>query len=350
MITAISAGGAAAHVEADLLEELTALLGQSLSLDDSLAKFSERLKQIVAFDAIAVYMRQGDFLPPKFVRGEDRALFSSLKMPIGEGLSGWVAQNRRPIINGNPSVEPGYLNDPAKFSTLRSALAVPLESAQGEVLGVLVTYAMQADKYNNRDLGTLQAIAPNVAAAIENAVRFHLAETQASTDFLTRALQAKTFLGRLEAEVKNCSASDQVLSLVLCDLDAFREVNENFGHAEGNRFLSKVADCFRDTVRDGDCVGRLGGDEFALLLPGLSPHTAEARVRDLRAAVRDISVDLFGNAHIVTASLGVASFPEDGTTADQLMEAADQSMRAAKRTRDIRLHRELGVAVVAARG
>ena len=78
-------------------------------------------------------------LIPEHVSGDNFRLFSSLRIPLGQGLSGWVAQNRKPIINGNPSVEPGYLNDPTKFSTLRSALAIPLEGLSG-VVGVLALY------------------------------------------------------------------------------------------------------------------------------------------------------------------------------------------------------------------
>ena len=80
--------------------------------------------------------------------GDNHRLFSSLRIPLGSGLSGWVAQNRKPIINGNPSVEPGYLNDPTKFSTLRSALAIPLEGLAG-VVGVLALYHAETDAFTS---------------------------------------------------------------------------------------------------------------------------------------------------------------------------------------------------------
>ena len=91
------------------------------------AVFRWRLRRLVAHDSMAVYVLKDGVLVPEFVSGDNFRLFSSLRIPIGEGLSGWVAQNHKAILNGNPSVEPGYLNDPTKYSTLRSALAVPLE-------------------------------------------------------------------------------------------------------------------------------------------------------------------------------------------------------------------------------
>src|SRR5256886_15182322 len=126
---------ASARQEAQMLFELSHDLGSSLSLNETLSLFSARLKRMVQYDAIAVYLKQENELVPEFVTGDNFRLFTSLRIPIGQGLSGWVAQNSKPIINGNPSVEPGYLNDPSKFSTLRSALAVPLSGMNGVARG-----------------------------------------------------------------------------------------------------------------------------------------------------------------------------------------------------------------------
>ena len=93
---------------ADVLNEL----GSSLSVDDTLSLLAARLKRMIPYDTVAIYVRQEQRLIPQFVSGKEFRLFSSLEIPKGQGLSGWVAENRRPIVNGNPSVEPGYLNDP----------------------------------------------------------------------------------------------------------------------------------------------------------------------------------------------------------------------------------------------
>ena len=108
-----------------------------------------RLKRLVPYDSIAVYVLRDQKLVPEYVNGENFRLFSSLEIPVGEGLSGWVAQNRKPILNGNPSVEAGYMGDPDKFSTLRSALAVPLEGLNGAV-GVLALYRAEKDAFTTR--------------------------------------------------------------------------------------------------------------------------------------------------------------------------------------------------------
>src|SRR5579864_8295462 len=108
---------AAARQEVQMLFELSQDLGNSLSLSDTLSVLAARLKRAVPYDSIAIYVRHDNKLIAEHVSGDNFRLFASLKIPLGEGLSGWVAENRKPIINGNPSVEPGYLNDPTKFST-----------------------------------------------------------------------------------------------------------------------------------------------------------------------------------------------------------------------------------------
>jgi GAF domain-containing protein len=107
---------------------------------------------------------------PEFVSGDNFRLFSSLRIPVGEGLSGWVAQNNKPILNGNPSVEPGYLNDPGKYSTLRSALAVPLEG-KSSVVAVVALYRAPQDAFSRDDLQVLETIASRLGATIENALK-----------------------------------------------------------------------------------------------------------------------------------------------------------------------------------
>src|SRR5213078_2378826 len=103
------------------------------------------------------YLRKDTALIPEFVTGDNFRLFTSLRIPIGQGLSGWVAQNSKPIVNGNPSVAPGYLNDPTKFSTLRSALAVPLSGLDG-VAGVIALYRSEKDAFSQDDLRVILAI------------------------------------------------------------------------------------------------------------------------------------------------------------------------------------------------
>ena len=142
--------------------------GLTLSSEDIFSLLSIRLKHLVAYDSMAVYCPKGDNLVAEFVSGDNFRLFSSLRIPLGEGLSGWVAQNHKTILNGNPSVEPGYMNDPTKYSTLRSALAVPIEGTAG-LVAVLALYRAAQDAFTNDDLASVVAIGGELGVTLQSA-------------------------------------------------------------------------------------------------------------------------------------------------------------------------------------
>jgi putative nucleotidyltransferase with HDIG domain len=171
-----AAGSKAGRYVADLIEtarrqgqEIADLSRQnvvSIGVRDILSLLAVRIKTLVPHDAMAVYCPKDDVLAAEFVSGDNFRLFSSLRIPLGEGLSGWVAQNHKAILNGNPSVEPGYLNDPTKYSTLRSALAVPIENAS-RVVAVLALYRAGQDAFTAEDLRVVETIGASMGMPIE---------------------------------------------------------------------------------------------------------------------------------------------------------------------------------------
>ena len=171
---------AAARQQGKEIVELSQQPGAFLRVEDVLSLLSVRLRHLVPHDSMVVYCPQGDELLPEFVSGENFRLFSSLRIPLGEGLSGWVAQNHKAILNGNPSVEPGYLNDPRKYSTLRSALAVPLEAPAG-IAAVLALYRAGQDTFTQDDLRVVETLGSEIGAVIENAHRPKAAGAVAGT-------------------------------------------------------------------------------------------------------------------------------------------------------------------------
>ncbi len=331
---------AEARQEVHLLFELTRDLGSSLSVDETLSVVAVRLKRMIPYDAIVVYIVSDDRIVPHYVNGEDFRLLSSLNMPIGQGLSGWVAENRKPILNGNPSVESGYMNDPKKYSLLRSALAVPLEGLNGTV-GVLTLYRLEKDAFSRDNLRILLAISSKVSLSIENALKFRLAEDSATTDYLTNLPNARSLFLRLEAELARCRREHGSLTVLVCDLNGFKQVNDRYGHLEGNRVLRDVADALRSHCRDYDYVARMGGDEFVLLLPGNDETASSKRIAELKEFAWQAGVvenGVIDNLSVqVSMSIGVATYPQDGADADQLLAAADHRMYKAKHSQKLLL-------------
>src|SRR5579862_7618381 len=330
---------AAARQEAQALFELSQDLGASLSLGETLSVFSVKLKPMVPYDAIAIYIQREGELIPEYVNGDNYRLFSSLRIPIGQGLSGWVAHNRKPIINGNPSVEPGYLNDPSKFSTLRSALAVPLEGLAG-VIGVLALYRGDRDAFTSDHLRILLAVSGKMALAIENALKYQQAENSATTDYLTGLPNARSLFLQLDRELARCKRDSTTLTVMVGDMDGFKQINDRFGHLEGNRVLRLFAQALKETCREYDYVARMGGDEFVVIAPGLPTDASVKKAYQLRELAKQAGFEVCAE-DILSLSVGQAMYPQDGKDAEQLLAEADRRMYLEKQQQPSRKNRRL---------
>lgn len=322
---------AAATQEAQMLYELTQDLGNSLSLQEALAFVGVRMKRLIPYETIAVYIRREDKLIPEYVSGENLRLFTSLEIPLGQGLSGWVAENNKPLLNGNPSVEAGYLNDPTKYSTLRSALAVPLNGVNGP-LGVMALYRAERDAFSKENLRILLAISPKVALAVETALTHRLLETSITTDYLTNLPNARSLFLSLDNELARARRTGSSLAVVVCDLDGFKQVNDRFGHLAGNKVLRLIANGLRESCTASDYLARMGGDEFVLLIPGEVGEELEMKIDRMRAIAKRAG-DSTPEPSVLSMSVGVAIYPDDGGDAEDLLAEADRRMYKSKRMR-----------------
>jgi len=330
---------AAARQEVQTLFELTQDLGASLSLSETLSVFSVKLRRSIPYDAIAIYVSQGDELVPEYVNGDNFRLFASLRIPIGQGLSGWVAQNLKPILNGNPSVEPGYLNDPSVYSTLASGLAVPLEGLGG-VVGVVALYHAEKDFFTTDHLRILMAVSSKMALAIENARKYEQAESSAVTDYLTGLPNARSLFLQLDRELARCKRDKTTLTVMVGDLDGFKQINDRFGHLEGNRVLRLFAHALKETSREYDYVARMGGDEFVVIAPGLTPEATARKAEQMRELAQSVGRDVC-NEDILSLSVGKSVYPEDGLDAEKLLSQADKRMYLQKQIQPSRANRRL---------
>jgi diguanylate cyclase (GGDEF)-like protein/putative nucleotidyltransferase with HDIG domain len=324
---------AAARQEVQTLYELTQDLGNSLSLSETLSVVGVRLKRLISYDSIAVYIQRDQRLIPEYVNGENFKLFSSLEIPVGEGLSGWVAENGKPMLNGNPSVEAGYLNDPQKFSTLRSALAVPLAGVNGTI-GVMTLYRQERDAFSTDNLRILLAVSFKVSMAIDNALKYRQVETSATIDYLTNLPNARSLFIALNSALSLCQERGVNLAIVVCDLDGFKLINDRFGHPQGDNVLRYIASGLRDICRPLETAARMGGDEFVVIMPDVTKEVLEERIREIRRVAVD-AARLTPEPSLLSFSVGAAVFPIDGLDADTLLSQADQRMYRSKQdTRD----------------
>ena len=313
-----------ARQEAQLLFELAQTLGNSLSLKETLSVVAVRLKEMIPHDAIVFFVCQDGMLVPEYVHGLDYDIFASLRIPLGQGLSGWVARNEKPITNGNPAAETLHLGPSAPTTTLQSALGIPLRGREG-VAGVLTLYHREKNRFTKDHLRLLLAASSKLGLSVENALQFEQAQSTASTDYLTGLPNARSICLHLENELSRIRRSKRPLAVLLCDLNGFKKVNDRFGHLTGNKLLQEVATKFRSSCREYDQVGRLGGDEFVFVLPEMTKDLLVEIEKRLTRAVREASCTVCGEP-IVSVSVGSALYPADGLSVEELLSEADRSM------------------------
>ena len=319
---------ASARQEAQTMFELSQDLGVSLSLSETLSVLSMRLRRMIPYDSIAVFVNRNGWLLPELVSGENFRMLSSLKIKVGEGLCGWVAANCKPMVNGNPQVEAGYVVDPGKHTTLQSALVVPLEGLNG-VVGVLAMYQASRDAFTQDHLRILLAVASKVALSVENALKYQQAESSATTDYLTGLPNARSLFMHLAQEVARCRRMKTSLAVLVCDIDGFKQINDSFGHLEGDRLLREFTAQVKDVCRGYDYVARMGGDEFVITAPGLTPEAAAEKAERLNQAAIESGGTVCGR-EVITLSVGIAYCPDDGFDVERLLAEADRRMYSMK--------------------
>ncbi len=313
-----------ARQEAQLLFELAQTLGNSLSLKETLSVVAIRLKQMIPHESIVFFVCQEGMLIPEYVHGLDFDLFSSLRIPLGQGLSGWVARNEKPITNGNPAAETLHLAGSPRATTLQSALSVPLRGRDC-VAGVLTLYHREKNYFTKDHLRMLLAGSSKLGVSVENALQYERAQSTASTDFLTGLPNARSICQHLEKELSRVRRTKTPLAVLLCDLNGFKKVNDTFGHLTGNRLLQEAATRFRSSCREYDQVGRLGGDEFVFVLPEVTKENVAEMQKRLSRAIQEASRSACPDM-IISVSVGCSFYPEDGASGEELLSEADRNM------------------------
>ena len=321
---------AEANREAQAIFEMSQILGSSLSPNETISVMSSRLRRLVPFDCLAVYLKIDEALSLQYIDGDGARCLSTDALPIGEGLSGWVAHNGKAILNGNPKVEPNYIVKRNLGTQLSSALSLPLFDLSSEVFGVLTVYAGAPDAFSRDHLRILQAVESKFSLSLENALRFRSAEKDAQIDFVTELPNLRQFFIGLEAEMNRARRADEIFTVLVCDLNSFKAVNDRQGHQTGDLLLRTIAKGFKGCCRSYDTVARMGGDEFVFLLPAIDDTTYAAIVDTIRDTVQQACLEMNVQAD-VSASVGAAFFPADGDTAEDLLRVADRRMYGHKR-------------------
>jgi diguanylate cyclase (GGDEF)-like protein len=245
------------------------------------------------------------------------------RIRYGEGLSGAAATRREPVVANSVLRDRRYV---ALRPDIRSALSLPLRF-RDDLLGVLSLESLREHSFSQQDVLTLQSLADQLAIALHNARAYQEALEQAITDGLTGLKTHRYFQEALDAEWRRSTRTGRPFSVIMMDMDGFKRVNDHAGHLEGDKVLAAVASLLDTRTRQTNVVARYGGDEFAILMPETNTEQAEILAERLRAT---LEADRFLSAHEVTASIGIATFPDHGSTPQEILRVADSGMYLAK--------------------
>jgi diguanylate cyclase (GGDEF)-like protein/putative nucleotidyltransferase with HDIG domain len=241
----------------------------------------------------------------------------------GEGLAGVAADSGEPVLANSVVKEPRYI---PLHPGIRSALSLPLKYRE-EMLGILSLESREVYAFSQQDVLTLRTLADQLAIALHNARIYQVALEQAITDGLTGLKTHRYFMEALDREWRRSTRAGYMFSVIMIDLDGFKQVNDRNGHLEGDKVLTAVANLLNEHVRQSNVVARYGGDEFAIMLPETRTEQAEILAERLRARIES---DRYLATHGLTASFGIATFPVHGPTQEEILRVADSGMYLAK--------------------
>jgi diguanylate cyclase (GGDEF)-like protein len=207
-------------------------------------------------------------------------------------------------------------------------------------VGVLALYQAAPDAFTSDHLRILLAVTSKMALAIENALKYQQAENSATTDYLTDLPNARSLFLELDRELARSKRRNSSLTVMVCDMDGFKQINDRFGHLEGNRVLRLFAQALKQSCREYDYVARMGGDEFVVVAPGLCAEDAVKKAEQIRELARQVGHEIC-QEDLLSMSVGRAEFPQDGSDAEALLAEADRRMYQEKQQQPNRKNRRL---------
>jgi diguanylate cyclase (GGDEF)-like protein/putative nucleotidyltransferase with HDIG domain len=313
----------AAAREEQLLRE-TAAAGSSLDLTDTTLRIVAALRAKIPCDSVVFFVRQANALKAEAAIGKNAQRLSNLNIPLGEGLTGWVGQNLKAVVNGNPAVDPGFVCDPGE--PLNCVLATPLNSVHG-LVGVLALYRGKKDSFTRDELQLTLAVAPNISAALQNAIAHRELELRANLDELTGVHTRSQLLCFLDAELDRARRDGQTVAVLVAEMSGYREMADSHGYSKRDEILVALSSGFRKASRVYDCLGRTAENRFALVMPGMKPANMMSVIRRLHENTGEAGTAVYG--HPLRLELGGAFYPDDGDGARNLLLVAERKLEGA---------------------
>jgi len=311
------------------LQSISHTVTSSLDLDEILNNVIQLLKDSFGYSYLSIYLFEDGtlYMGAQLGYPDTQIIY---EIPMTSGVIGRTARTKETQFVRDVSQDSDFL--PASYE-VKNEIAVPLIK-DNNVLGVLNVESKGEIPLNENDVNLLNTLAGSVAVAIDNARLHAEVKLMAMTDVVSGMANRRAFDETLYGEITRASRYSQPISLIILDLDSFKEYNDKWGHPAGDIRLREIADLLRSNVRDPDLAARYGGEEFALILPNTSKAGAIRLAERLRQSAEEGAPQKSDGTYPIpgyTISLGVATYPDDATSMEELLHMADNAELMAKR-------------------
>jgi diguanylate cyclase (GGDEF)-like protein len=321
--------------ETDFFEDVSKTLTSSLELKKILTKIMEKVKDMTkakAWSVLLVDNETGELVFEK-TNAKKKKEMHKIRLNMGEGIAGWVASEGIPVVIPDVSKDERFFGkiDEAIDLKIKSLMCVPIK-INNQVLGVLeLVNKNTGEPFVKEDLALLMKLVDLTAIAIERTSLYQKMAELAITDDLTKLFNTRYLNRTIEIEIQRSSRYNTSISLIFMDIDYFKLINDRYGHIIGSKVLVEMGQLLLRSLRSVDIVARYGGDEFVIVLPQTPPASAAQIAERMRRSVeQNTFLKKEGYSLKLTASFGVASYPESAKSKEDLIRLADDAMYRVK--------------------
>lgn len=317
-----------------IINDFARQIGSTLELEQILSIVGTAIQKAIEADTYFLGLASGQNRIRYPLLYDDNQFFPPTEVPLDGTLSGWVIRNQRPLfipdlrrdvnLEGVQVILTGNNRDSACW------MGVPMKA--NSINGVLVVASYTPNAFDRNALELLENLAQHTALALDNANHHSQVEARAQLDSLTQVYNHGYIVQVLNREIEKARANGLPLSLVMLDIDYFKQYNDTFGHQVGDEVLVRLAQAIKQHIKSSDSVGRWGGEEFTLVLPGANGSQARQVAHRLQETLRALSLHPKNEKTLPfpTISQGIAIFPEEADSSDALIQLADQRLYIAK--------------------